>query len=378
VSAEPFVPPPYPYERLDALARVAAGVDGGLVDCSIGTPCDPVPDFIARAIAAAATASAGYPPSAGSAALRSAAAAWIERRLGVQIEPAHIGACLGTKEFVGGLPHLLHRRDPGRDTVLFPAISYPTYAMGATLAGLRAVPVALDDDWHLDLDTVDALDAGRALVLWVNEPGNPTASCADAAHLAKVAAWARERGIVVASDECYVEFAPERVSILSTGTDGVLAVHSLSKRSNLAGLRCGFYAGDTGLVRYLVESRKHWGFMAATPIQAGAASALADDRHVDEQRARYERRRALALTALEPLGLVHDGGPMAFYLWLRSRDGARGWDIAERLAGRGLLVAPGDLYGPGGADHVRLALVQPDDRLELAFARLSPTTEGVR
>jgi aspartate/methionine/tyrosine aminotransferase len=174
------------------------------------------------------------------------------------------------------------------------------------------------------------------------------------------------------SDECYVEYAPQPATILRAATDGVLALHSASKRSNLAGMRVGFYAGDPDLVHYLVETRKHAGFMVPGPAQAAAAAALADDTHVVEQRVRYDRRHATVRAALAAHGLVHDGGDAHFYLWLRAGDGADdGWEIAARLAhAAGLLVSPGDLYGAPGADHVRLALVQPDDRLQLALDRL--------
>jgi succinyldiaminopimelate transaminase len=371
-----FVPPPYPYDRLHALERLADSLPGGVVDCSIGTPCDPVPEVAERAAAAALAGSMGYPASAGSAALREAAAAWIGRRFGVAVESSHVGACVGTKELVASLPHLLRLRTPQRDTVLYPAVAYPTYEMGAILAGCRAVPVALDSQWHLDLASVSPQDAERALVLWVNEPGNPTSSVATRDQLVATAAWARERGIVVAGDECYAEFAPEPATILAGGLDGVLAMHSLSKRSNLAGMRVGFYAGDVELVSYLVETRKHAGLMAPIPMQAAAVAALGDDDHVEVQRGRYAERRAFALDALAPLGLVHDGGPCTFYLWLRHDEGADdGWEIAARLAQTaGLLVAPGDLYGPVGADHVRVALVQPRERFELAFDRLAHAT----
>ena len=370
-----FVPPPYPYDRLRALERQADALPGGVVDCSIGTPCDAVPEVAIRAAAGALADSMGYPASAGIPALREAAAAWIDRRFGVAVDAAHVGACVGTKELVVSLPHLLRLRNPQRDTVLYPAISYPSYEMGAFLAGCRAVPVALDPQWHLDLASVSAADAERALVLWVNEPGNPTSSVATGDQLLEIAAWARERGILVASDECYAEFAPEPATILNAGLDGVLAVHSVSKRSNLAGMRVGFYAGDVDLVSYLVETRKHAGLIVPTPMQAAGAAALGDDDHVALQRARYAERRAFALDALAPLGLVHDGGPCCFYLWLRREDGAGdGWEIAARLAqSAGLLVAPGDLYGPSGADHVRLALVQPHKRIALAFHRLART-----
>ncbi len=367
-----FVPPPYPYERLDALHRLADSLPGGVVDCSIGTPCDPVPDVAIRAAESALTSSMGYPASAGSPVLRAAAAGWITRRFGVAIDADHVGACVGTKELVASLPQVLRLRDPGRDTVLAPAIAYPTYEMGAVLAGCRAVPVAVDADWHLDLGAIADDDAERALVLWVNEPGNPTSSVADDARFAEISAWARARGIVVASDECYAEFAPEPASVLRSGLDGVLAVHSVSKRSNLAGMRVGFYAGDRELVAYLVEMRKHAGLMVPTAMQAAAAAALDDDAHVDAQRERYRARNVLMRDALARHGLVHDGGPASFYLWLRDANGADdGWEIAARLAtDAGLLVSPGDIYGAAGADHVRLALVQPDDRLELALGRM--------
>jgi succinyldiaminopimelate transaminase len=369
-----FVPPPYPYDRLHALERLANALPGGVVDCSIGTPGDPVPEVAVRAAASVLPDSMGYPASAGSPVLREAAASWIGRRFGITVDAAHVGSCVGTKELVVSLPHLLRLRNPQRDTVLYPAISYPSYEMGAFLAGCRAVPVALDSQWHLDLANVSGADAERALVLWVNEPGNPTSSVATRAQLLEIAAWARERGIVVASDECYAEFAPEPATILAAGLEGVLAVHSVSKRSNLAGMRVGFYAGDVDLVSYLVETRKHAGLMVPTPMQAAAAAALGDDDHVALQRARYAERRAFALDSFAPLGLVHDGGPCSFYLWLRREDGADGWEIAAQLAQTaGLLVAPGDLYGPAGADHVRVALVQPHKRIALAFHRLART-----
>jgi len=368
-----FVPPPYPYDRLNALERLADSLPGGVVDCSIGTPCDPVPAVAAQAAADALDRSMGYPPSAGSPALREAATLWIARRYRIALDTANVGACVGTKELVASLPHLLHLRDPRRDTVLYPAVAYPSYDMGAALAGCRAVPVPLDADWHLDVDAIAEADAERALLLWLNEPGNPTSSAAGPDHFAKVVAWARARGIVVASDECYTEFAPEPATILGSGVDGVLAVHSLSKRSNMAGMRVGFYAGDPELVAYLIETRKHAGLMAPVAMQAAAVAALGDDGHVAEQRARYAERRELAINALRASGLAHDGGPCLFYLWLRQEDGADdGWEIAAQLAtSAGLLVAPGDLYGPAGADHVRLALVQPADRFELAFDRLA-------
>src|SRR6478736_7183938 len=373
-----FVPPPYPHDRLDAFRRLAAVVPGGVVDCSIGNPVDPVPDVVLAALDAAAPGGAPYPATIGSTDLRTAAADWIARRFGVAVEPDHVLACIGTKEMVASLPRFLGMRDPSRDTVLYPAISYPTYAMGAELAGLRAVPVPLDDGWHLDLSRISDEDAGRALLLWTNEPGNPTAAVASEAEVAAAVAWARARGIVVAADECYAEFSGgEPVTALGTGPEGVLAVHSLSKRSNMAGFRTGFVAGDPDLVRYLGEVRKHAGLMTPGPVQAAAVAALGDDTHVVAQRSRYSERRALMLSGLEAHGLVHDGGPAPFYLWLRSEEQVDdGWELAARLAEAGTLVAPGSLYGPAAADHVRLALTQPLDRLQLILERLGASASA--
>jgi succinyldiaminopimelate transaminase len=374
-----FIPPIYPYARLDALKTRAAEAPGGIVDLSIGTPNDPVPDIVVRALAEAGPRSAGYPRAIGSPLLREAAAGWMERSFGVTLDPIQVVNCIGTKELVASLPHLLRLRDPSRDTVLYPAVSYPTYAMGAELGGCRAVPVPLADDWHLDLSAVSEGDAARALLLWLNEPGNPTGSQSAPEPMAAAVEWAQARGVIVASDECYVEFnwdeagdpAPGATA-LSAGTDGVLAVHSLSKRSNMAGYRCGFLAGDGDLVAYIASVRTHAGMMVPGPIQAAAAAAWADDEHVAVQRSRYAERRRYARSRLADVGLVDAGGPSSFYLWARSADPAEdGWAVTARLAEAGTLVAAGDLYGTDGAGHVRLALVEPLDRLELAFDRLT-------
>ncbi len=370
VTAAPFVPPPYPYDRLDDLKALADEHPGGVVDLSIGTPCDPPPDSVVAALASSG-AERGYPPSIGSAAFREAAARWLSRRVGVDADPGSVGACIGTKELVAGIPHWLRLRRPDLDTVLYPAISYPSYEMGAILAGCRAVPVPVDETWAIDLDAIDPADAERALCLWVNTPGNPAGGLDD---LDAAAAWGRQHGVPVLSDECYVEFTwdgPPR-SILATGTEGVLAVHSLSKRSNLAGARSGFYAGDAELVRYLREVRKHAGMMMPGPVQAASVVAFDDDEHVELQRDRYRRRLERCADLLRDAYELDVAGPRGgFYLWVEA-PGGDAWAFARRLAeDAGVLVSPGDFYGPDGAAHVRIAVVQPDDRLDLVAERLA-------
>ncbi len=364
-----FVPPPYPYDRLKPLQALASAAPGGVVDLSIGTPCDPPPAFVMAAMADSRAAQT-YPPSIGTPAYREAAAGWLNRRFRVDIPVAQVAACVGSKELVAGLPQWLRLRTPTRDTVLYPAISYPTYAMGATLAGCRAVAVPVDENWQICLDAIDRADADRALCLWVNTPGNPAGGLDD---LAAAAAWGRAHGVPVISDECYAEFTwngPAR-SILQHGSDGVLAVHSLSKRSNFAGARIGFYAGDRHLVTYLSEVRKHAGFMPPGPVQAAGALAWADDQHVAEQRERYADRLQLLVDAFTTANLEATLPSGAFYLWVPAPRGDA-WALAERLArDGGTLVSPGEFYGPAGAGHIRVAAVQPIERLALVAERLA-------
>ena len=363
-----FQPPPYPYDRLDKFKSLAADHEGGLVDLSIGTPFDPPPAFVVSALAESG-AERSYPPSIGTPALRQAASRWMARRLGVDVPVVCIAACIGTKEMVASVPQYLKLRTPDRDTVLYPAVSYPTYEMGATLAGLRAVPVPVDGQFHLDLSAVDPADAARALVLWVNSPGNPAGQIDD---LLVAAAWGREHGVPVFSDECYVEFTwtGGRRTILEAGLDGLVAVHSLSKRSNLAGARIGFYAGDRDLVHYLSEVRKHAGFMVPGPVQAAGVAALDDDDHVEVQRALYLERLERFREILAKAGGYPQLPAGGFYLWAEAPEGDA-WGFTERLAREaGVLVAPGDTFGAAGASYVRAAMVQPLERLELVARRL--------
>jgi aspartate/methionine/tyrosine aminotransferase len=327
----------------------------------------------------------GYPTSPGSPAYRRAAAGWLSRRFGVSIDPdTEVAACVGTKEFVASTAQYLHLRTPDRDTVLYPAVSYPTYAMGALLGGCRPVPVReLPDGGGLDLSSVDQADIARALLLWANTPSNPSGALTD---MNQVARWGRRHGIPVFSDECYAEFTWEGppATVLSSGVEGVVAVHSLSKRSNLAGVRAGFYAGDPDLVAFLLDVRRHAGLMVPGPVQAGAVVAYTDDEHVVGQRRRYQERLAFFADVLTGAGVPTPLPAGGFYLWVPVPEafsdsaeafsgsaGSGAWALAEALAMEGgLLASPGDLYGPDGAGHVRVAVVQPMDRLEVVARRL--------
>jgi succinyldiaminopimelate transaminase len=332
------------------------------VDLSMGTPVDATPPLIRTALTAAADAP-GYPLTAGSPGLRAAIVAWLRARCGASgLGPDGVLPTIGTKEIVAWLPTLLGL-GPG-DIVVHPRLAYPTYQVGARLAGAR--PVASD--------SLTALGPARVRLVWLNSPSNPTGRVLPPAHIRKVVDWARERGAVVASDECYLEFGFDSTpsSVLSVCGDdhtGVLSVHSLSKRSNLAGYRAGFVAGDPALVAELLAVRKHAGMIVPAPVQQAMTAALSDSGHVEEQRRRYAARRALLRPALEAAGFRVDHSEAGLYLWL-SRD-EDCWQTVDWFAGRGIVVAPGTFYGDDGARHVRVALTATDERVSAAVSRLS-------
>jgi succinyldiaminopimelate transaminase len=337
---------------------------------------DRTPAVVQDALRAAADAP-GYPQTWGTPALREAVAGWFARRRGVpDVDPDGVLPTIGSKELVAWLPTLLGL--DADDVVAFPRVAYPTYDVGARLAGAR--PVMVDGLAELGPLT----PATTPKLLWLNTPGNPTGRVLGVEHLAKVVAWARQHGVLVASDECYAELdwregsgapgePPTTPSILDprvTGGshEGLLAVYSLSKQSNLAGYRAAFVAGDPRVVRELLEVRKHAGMIMPWPVQHAMAAALADDQHVREQKERYRARRQVLLPALEAAGFRVDDSEAGLYLWsTRGEDAATtlGW-----LADRGILAAPGTFYGGAGREHVRIALTASDERIATAAQRL--------
>lgn len=355
--------PDFPWDALLEHGARARRHPEGIVDLSIGTPVDSTPRLVQQALSRAADAP-GYPTTLGSASLRSAVVRWLSRRSGVTgIDDQHVLPTIGSKELVASLPGQLGF-GPG-DTVVIPELAYPTYEVGARLAGCEVVVS----------DSTSALGPARVAMVWVNSPANPTGRVLPAEHLRKVVAWGRERGALVVSDECYLEFGWDEkpVSILHPDVcggsfEGVLAVHSLSKRSNLAGYRAGFVAGDASVVAELHAVRRHAGLMMPAPVQEAAAAALDDDAHVEEQRSRYLARRARLRAALEGAGFVIDHSGAGLYLW--ATQGHSCWDTVRRLSELGILVAPGSFYGRIGAQHVRVALTVADERAAAACSRL--------
>ncbi|MGV1003551.1 MAG: succinyldiaminopimelate transaminase [Candidatus Nanopelagicales bacterium] len=354
--------PEFPWDRLIPAKQRAAAHPGGIVDLSVGTPVDPTPEVVRAALDAAGD-SPGYPLTAGSEPLRAAITEWVRATLGAQGDFGVLPA-IGTKELVAWLPILLGLGLS--DTVVIPEIAYPTYDVGARLAGAQIIAA----------DSLTALGPARPSLLWLNSPSNPTGKVLPVEHLAKVVDWARQRGTLVISDECYFElpWQAQPVSILHPdvcGGDatGVLALHSLSKRSNLAGYRFGFAAGDPAVLARVLEVRKHAGMMVPGPIQAAAIAALADVTHVVEQRRRYRARRELLLAALLEAGWRIEHSEAGLYLWATRDEPC--WQSVEWMAERGVLVAPGEFYGPAGARHIRIALTATDERVEAAAMRLA-------
>lgn len=322
-----------------------------------------MPPSVREALTAGAN-SPGYPLTAGTPALRTAIADWLVRACGARAEGLGVLPTIGSKELVAWLPTLLGI-GPG-DTVVIPSICYPTYEVGARLAGANV----------LRADSLTAVGPDpRVRLIWINSPSNPTGRVLPAAHLRKVVSWARERGAVVASDECYLPLGWEEtpVSVLSPEVcdgsyEGLLSVHSLSKRSNLAGYRAGLVAGDPAIVGELLAVRKHAGMIVPAPVQAAMIAALGDESHVDEQRARYAARREMLRSALLGAGFELSYSTAGLYLW--ATRGEDCWSTVDWFAQRGILVAPGSFYGPAGQQHVRVALTATDERMAAAVERL--------
>ncbi|MFD1717066.1 succinyldiaminopimelate transaminase [Georgenia deserti] len=365
--------PDFPWDSLTGAKERAGAHPGGIVDLSVGTPVDPTPAVARHALVAAADAP-GYPQTAGTPELRTAIVDWFARRRGVTaLEPAGVLPTIGSKEAVALLPALLEL-GPG-DVVLHPQRAYPTYDVGARLAGATPRPVdpADPDSWP---------DDKRVRLVWLNSPGNPDGHVLGVEQLAAVVTWARRQGAVVVSDECYAELGwaepwasdgvPSLLDPRVCGEDpsGLLVLYSLSKQSNLAGYRAALVAGDPALVGPMREVRRHAGMILPAPVQAAMAAALGDDDHVAEQKARYRARRLALLEAVATAGLEQDPASVAgLYLWLRSGS-ASSWEIVDRLAERGILVAPGSFYGPAGEGYVRMALTATDERVQEAVTRL--------
>jgi len=347
--------PDFPWDALAPYGVIARNHPAGAIDLSVGTPVDPTPAFIQNALTRHAN-SPGYPVTAGRVELRETLEKWARQRLGAQ---GDIGVLpvIGSKELVAWLPTLLESQH-----VLFPKIAYPTYLVGALLA--KAQPTAVD----IDAQTWPAAD-----LAWVNSPSNPTGRVHSEAELRAAIAWSRKNNSVVVSDECYLEFgdgsAPTSILQYTDGDNrNILAVHSLSKRSSLAGYRAAFVVGDPAIIARMLEVRKHAGMMVPLPVQHAMVAALSDDVHVGEQRSRYNARRAILRPALQSAGFSIEDSDAGLYIWATRHEDC--WDSITWLAERGILATPGVFYGDAGARHIRIAMTATDGQIAEAAARI--------
>jgi len=356
--------PDFPWDTIAGAKARAAEHPDGIVDLSIGTPVDPTPDVAREALIGAAD-SPGYPTVFGPESLRQAAVDWLERRFEITgLRPSQVLPTVGSKELIAHLPMQLGLGPD--DLVVIPELAYPTYEVGARYAGCEV----------LATDSMDVVGSRTPALIYLNSPANPHGQILGPDHLRAVVEFARERGALLVSDECYLEFAWEDTpwsvlhpDVCGGSFDGLLAVHSLSKRSNLAGYRDAFVTGDQAVVDELLAVRKHLGFMLPTPVQAAMAAALADDVHVTAQRQVYAARRADLRAALESAGFTVEHSEGALYLWATRGEPCR--DTVAWLAERGILAAPGEFYGSAGAQHVRVAFTATDERVAAAVQRLT-------
>jgi succinyldiaminopimelate transaminase len=360
--------PEYPWDAMAPFAQRAAQYPDGLIDLSIGSPVDPTPEVVRRALADATDAHA-YPTTVGTPRLREAIVDWFARRRGVDgLRVENVLPTIGSKEFVAWAPYMLGLG--GSDVVVHPRAAYPTYAMGAAIADVAAL--AEDDPQAWPAET---------RLVWVNSPGNPDGRVLNVEQLAQRVARARELGAILISDECYAELGwdapwdtqpiPSILDPRVTGGDGsnVLCAYSLSKQSNLAGYRAAFVAGDPALIERLLAVRKHAGMMVPAPVQSAVTVALGDDAHVAAQKELYRGRRDALVPAVIAAGFTIDGSEAGLYLWLT--EGRDAWDSIGRLADLGILGGPGQFYGDHFPQHIRLSLTAPNERIEAAVARLT-------
>ena len=355
--------PDFPWDRLAPFGDLARQHPEGIVDLSVGTPVDPVPDVVQHALAQA-TNTPGYPLTSGTTALREAMVQWAARVLGTELPLTGVMPTIGSKELVALLPTLLGLGEA--DVIAIPEVAYPTYDVGARVSRSRIVRA----------DHITAWKDDRPALIWLNSPSNPTGRVLDVEHMRAIVEWARANNSIVVSDECYLslDWTKTPTSILDpqvcgTSHERVLAVHSLSKRSNLAGYRVGMLMGDPALVAPVLEARKHLGLIMPAPVQSAAITALGDDEHVVEQKERYRRRREALMPALTHAGFRIELSDAGLYLW-STRDESC-WDSVRWLAERGILVAPGEFYGAAGGQHVRVALTATDERIDAAVTRLN-------
>lgn len=348
--------PDFPWDALAPYGKKAREHSAGIIDLSVGTPVDPTPQIIQDALIAHADSSR-YPLTAGTPELRDAISNWARNHLGASGE-FDVLPLIGSKELVAWLPTILQIQN-----LLYPRVAYPTYLVGGILAGSTSTPVDIDASlWP------------KADMAWINSPSNPTGRVHSPSEFTEAIAWARKNKSVLVSDECYIDFGdtttPTSILRYAAGNNkNILAVHSLSKRSSMAGYRGAFMIGDAALISTIREIRKHAGMLVPLPVQHAMIAALSDETHVDAQRARYNARRATLRPALERQGFRVDESAAGLYIWCTRDEDC--WKSVDWLANLGILATPGAFYGEAGASHIRIAMTATDAQIADAASRLN-------
>jgi succinyldiaminopimelate transaminase len=356
----------YPLAAYQDLKRALAADAAPLHDFSIGDPVEPTPEFIRHALVDGLAPVSQYPTAAGLPELRSAIAAWVERRFKVAVDPeTEVLPTAGSKEGVFHLPLGLLDAGGDRTNVLWGTPGYPVYERAQRFAGGDSDPVALsaDDGWRLDLGALDPRRLDRACLAWLNYPHNPTGATVDLDFYRAALDTARERGLVLASDECYVDIHPvgaePPVSLLQAAGDdrsGVVVAFSLSKRSGMTGYRSGALVGDPELIAAQRMLRPNIGTASPEFIQRAATAAWSDDAHVAQRREVFDAKRAIMLEFAARAGLRVSGSQATFYLWLAA-PGGDDLAYAQALLRERVVVSPGRAFGSAGHGWLRLALV---------------------
>ena len=344
-----------------------------LYDFGLGDPLEPTPPFLREALRAAVPEVSQYPSAAGTPALRRAAAGYLARRFGVEVDPERqVVPATGAKESIFHLP-LAFAGSPRRRKVVMPDPGYPTYEAGARFAGLEPVKVPLQaaGAFLLEPGSLPQSLLDETLVFWISYPHNPTGAVAPREYLARVGRAALDHGFVVASDECYADvyFGEPPLSMLQVQVENVLAVHSCSKRSGMTGYRSGFVAGDPDLVALVKRMRAHPGVASPDFVTAAAVAAWGDDAHAAARREVFRQKRDRLLAFFREAGIEVQGSEATLYLWVRVPRGHGSASYARRLLEEGIVVSPGGSFGAAGEGYVRVSLVPTMADIEEAIAR---------
>jgi succinyldiaminopimelate transaminase len=347
--------PDFPWDALAPYGEIARKHRQGIIDLSQGTPVDSTPEFIQKKFRESSD-SPRYPVTAGTPELRETIRSWALNHLGATGD-FDVLPVIGSKELVAWLPTILESKK-----VLIPEVAYPTYNVGAIIASAQAITVP-----------IDAANWPEADLAWINSPSNPTGQVHSDSQIESAINWSQNNNSILVSDECYLDFGDSAqgrslLAIAQGKNINLLAVHSLSKRSSMAGYRGAILIGDPKLIANIREFRKHAGMMVPLPVQNAMVTALGDEKHVGEQRARYNNRRALLAPSLVKAGFTIEYSNAGLYIWCtRNEDG---WKSVGWLAELGILATPGSFYGEKGASYIRIALTATDEQIADAVHRI--------